>query len=351
MRNDNNGKEQDNTPARFKDFLNRNVDPARQRGFSDGSSFLGNQLEYFIEFEYISAADPDPKEGIYARKYVDFKAFITSFEDSFSSNWNTQEVYGRPDPIYTFQNTKRSITISFDVPSASIYEAKQNMAKVSRMMRFLYPSYAKNDMGNASSITKPPLLRMRFTNLVKKDDTKGLLGKINGLSLSPNVEVGWFQAGPGELYPKQFNLNISFDVIHEHSLGWEDCSGKWEISCDDGGNETTDLIRSSYPYMKYGDSAQVLSKNPDPEGDKILNAQQIAPETARQMASSAFRAIGGTPVAAQGGTNEGKSNEEKKKEATNPVDKNAEPKSKGTPAQEEEAREKFILGTHVSEMD
>jgi hypothetical protein len=74
MRNDNNGKEQDNTPARFKDFLNRNVDPARQRGFSDGSNFLGNQLEYFIEFEYISAADPDPKEGIYARKYVDFKA-------------------------------------------------------------------------------------------------------------------------------------------------------------------------------------------------------------------------------------------------------------------------------------
>ena len=45
---------------------------------------------------------------------IEFKAFLTAFEDKYESSWNETEVYARMDPILTFQNTKRSINIGFD---------------------------------------------------------------------------------------------------------------------------------------------------------------------------------------------------------------------------------------------
>ena len=42
-----------------------------------------------------------------------FEAFLTDFTDNFSSNWNTQTVFGRMDPIATFQNTQRTIKFGF----------------------------------------------------------------------------------------------------------------------------------------------------------------------------------------------------------------------------------------------
>ena len=39
-----------------------------------------------------------------------FGAFLTSFSDSMASNWNEEQVYGRQDPIGTFQSTTRKIS-------------------------------------------------------------------------------------------------------------------------------------------------------------------------------------------------------------------------------------------------
>ena len=58
---------------------------------------------------------------------VSFYAFITSFSDSMNSSWNEEQVYGRPDPIGTFQNTTRKISLAFDVPAGDIIEAKINL--------------------------------------------------------------------------------------------------------------------------------------------------------------------------------------------------------------------------------
>ena len=44
---------------------------------------------------------------------VEFKAFITGLSDNYSSKWNAQDVYGRMDPIATFQGTRRNINVFF----------------------------------------------------------------------------------------------------------------------------------------------------------------------------------------------------------------------------------------------
>ena len=43
-----------------------------------------------------------------------FPAFLTDFSQTFTPKWNEEEVYGRMDPITTFQGTKRQIDFSFD---------------------------------------------------------------------------------------------------------------------------------------------------------------------------------------------------------------------------------------------
>ena len=44
---------------------------------------------------------------------VDFLAFISSFSQAFTSNWNETEALGRMDNIATFKNTTRSISVTW----------------------------------------------------------------------------------------------------------------------------------------------------------------------------------------------------------------------------------------------
>lgn len=158
---------------------------------------------------------------------VEFKAFITELSDNFQSNWETEEVYGRMDPIGTFKNTKRAISLSWVVPANSIEEAKSNLDAVRNLTSLLYPGYSANqvkvsgqEFTTANSISKPPLIRLSYNNLIKSAvDTKGLLGWVEGFNVSHNVELGYFIENKMH-YPKSYSLSCNFNVLHEHDLGW-----------------------------------------------------------------------------------------------------------------------------------
>ena len=57
---------------------------------------------------------------------VAFKGMINSFSDEYSSEWNSESVYGRMDPISAFQGTARTISIEWDVVASTVQEAKLN---------------------------------------------------------------------------------------------------------------------------------------------------------------------------------------------------------------------------------
>lgn len=172
---------------------------------------------------------------------VDFMAFLTSFNQSFSSTWTSEQVYGRNDPIANFQGTQRTLNLGWNVPSANIEEAQKNMEKVALLTRMLYPGYSQNmtavdvetqvvdgiittslNVGsNALSLSKAPLIRLKFANLINdafKDNGDGLLGYIGSLSVNPALDMGMFTQS-GRLFPKVYELSIDFTVLHEHDLG------------------------------------------------------------------------------------------------------------------------------------
>lgn len=201
---------------------------------SDGKTILG----------YVNMTNAELKiMSVPTQFLLKFPAFLTDFSQTFDAKWNTEEVFGRMDPIATYQGTKRTMSLGFDLPAGSLEEAKTNLEGCSKLIKMVYPIYNKQDI-----LAKPPLVRIQFANLIKSDigidhdgdgetpventgsvdfptaevtDNKkatpkvfGLLGWISGLSWKPNLEMGMFTTGE-KLYPKVISLSFSFNVLHE----------------------------------------------------------------------------------------------------------------------------------------
>lgn len=170
---------------------------------------------------------------------VHFKAFLTDLSDDFQSTWNSEEVFGRMDPIGTFSGTKRTISVGWDVPAASLAEAKSNMEAIKTLTSMLYPGYSGNPITvdsqsvvTANSISKSPLVRVKFANIIASAEgtggdakTGGLLGWIDGINIQPKIDQGFIIENKKH-YPKIYSLSIKLNVLHEHELGFDD-NGKY----------------------------------------------------------------------------------------------------------------------------
>ena len=209
----------------------------------DGSDFLGNNGQV------ISIRNIRNSSAVY------FKAFITAFNDTFSPNYTPTEVFGRTDPIYQYKNTTRAITLAWKIPAASESEAFENLDKVQKFLRMLYPSYT--DANSALTLSEAPLVRVKVMNLMQKiqsnsqknnvgsgtkafneylttnNSSKGLLGVITNCNVNYNLEGpdGVFEKGFNSdgllgprttILPKLIDINISFSPLHEQTLGYGD---------------------------------------------------------------------------------------------------------------------------------
>lgn len=219
---------------------------------------------------------------------VSFKAFLTEFQDSYTSEWNDENSFGRMDPIHTFKRTSRKISLGWDVPAASVNEAKQNLFNAEKLLSMLYPVYETKQFGTAAkgksasvdSVTltgatprmqeeveraakeallrsqrnatgggsrkvgvmvAAPLLKLKFANLIMENgdaakiagtaENSGLVGTLGGLTYSPDIDQGFFgsttldQVEPGTLIPQTIKFSCEFTVMHTSPLGY-DVAGK-----------------------------------------------------------------------------------------------------------------------------
>jgi hypothetical protein len=167
---------------------------------------------------------------------VKFSGYVTEFADQYSSNWNTETVYGRMDPLATFQNTQRQISLSFDVPSGDFEQAEYNLRNIDRLTQFLYPVYNQDSRAQQNTLKAGPLIGLRFSNLISNaGDGDDLLGYLDGLNYAPDMSQGGFfkpgSAGPdgrasggatagGLFVPKVVSISLNYTVLHKHLTGW-----------------------------------------------------------------------------------------------------------------------------------
>ena len=212
--------------------------------FADGSDAYANK-GMVLGFHHIPSG-----QEIY------FKAAITAFNESYNCDWTSEIVYGRADAIMLFKNTERRISLAFNVAASSKSEAYENLAKVGDLSKFLYPFYT--DISEATTIGQSPLVRLKVMNLLSTqkdagdgqsydnletlasesgDAIQGLLGAITSITINHNLEnedAGSIEAAFGVVLPKLIEINLEFNVIHEHAVGWTE-SGFGGVGGDNSG--------------------------------------------------------------------------------------------------------------------
>jgi len=155
---------------------------------------------------------------------VSFRGWVTRFDDNYTSEWNETQVYGRMDPLTTFQGTGRKISIDFDVPSGDYEQAIHNLLNINRLIEFLYPVYNDGPRSMQNTLKASPLIGMRWTNLIANPaDGQKLVGYLAGCSYAPNMAEGGFiigGSGKKSYAPKVLSISLNYTVIHTHLVGW-----------------------------------------------------------------------------------------------------------------------------------
>jgi|TARA_R110000824_G_scaffold5670_10_gene26130 hypothetical protein len=203
-----------------------------------------------------------------AEESLVYKTFLTAFEDKYDSNWNETEVYARMDPIYTFQSTKRTISIGFDVPAYDTKEAVINMKKSMAVSRLLYPSY--NVQSGVATLSAAPIFKVQFANLIQDAQTGGpLFGIIKSWSFKPKLDAGFFtqnsETGLAStvIVPKVLEVSFDLNVLHSHPLGYDSSTGNFRIDQPD-----------SYPYSDPSLEAQTIAPSVYSDGLQSISPTQ-----------------------------------------------------------------------------
>ena len=272
--------------------------------------------EFFtIEMRHVPTSSPGKLNR------VQFEGWVTEFADQFISQWNEEFVYGRMDPLSTFERTSRKIQLAFDIVSDNAAEAQQNLINVNKLITFLYPAYTpdrdkKGRIGN--TLQGAPLIQMRWTNLISNAENGGFLtGYLGGVNYSPRMEDGGFVVGKtdarssanvataafdramadylraagsraqGDVFegspegplappmqkgltyvPKTLNISLDYTVLHTHLMGWAETNNVMSF----GGG-----LGQQFP------NANVIGSSPSPN-QGILTTD---PETGQAIADTA----------------------------------------------------------------
>ena len=218
---------------------------------------------------------------------INFKAFITTFNDTYVSDWKTEQVYGRGDGVPIFKSTRRKLTLGFKAPAINPGEAYENLGKVQKLLQFLYPSYTTNEDMISQTISRSPLVRIKFMNFMRNVDGismnynesaeslydnydmagEGLLGAITNMTVLHHLEdeSGVIEKGSSEgfqgILPKVIEINLDFEPQHEHPLGW-DLKGVFGKGTIVGSDQRS--ISSNGELFPYGVSLTRLDEAIDP---------------------------------------------------------------------------------------
>ena len=157
---------------------------------------------------------------------------LTEYEDSVSAKYSSTEVFGRMDPITTYQSTTRKIVIGLKVSDAG----KDIQRQISKIMSMQYPTYlaSPNTVStNNLTIARPPLVRVKFFSMLPD---AGILAAMDGFSFtpasgftavdSPIVRFGDTESGitqnANEIKFKDASMRFNLTVLHEKAVGWKD---------------------------------------------------------------------------------------------------------------------------------
>ena len=199
-------------------------------------------------------------------------------DQTFSPTYGQEDVYGRMDPIVTYKNTKRSISINFSCQAHHFFDGdvgvKNNIQAINMITQMLYPSYQGTAKAGLGVLKAPPFFRILYGSYVGSYSSMGGMAFHSQENDSlPNGLTGYitnFRHGIGKVarnmayapaatgfkgyhpVPREIKVSFTFNVVHDKEVGWRKVGKDYHFSEEGYG--------TNFPY-NLGD--------PGPGGDII----------------------------------------------------------------------------------
>jgi len=221
---------------------------------------------------------------------------------TFNPNYSDEPVYGRMDPIPTYKNTGRTMSINFVCRAHHIIDGAggvvNNVRNINLLTQLLYPAYftagVSIDGDPPAILGAPPFFRIKYGNYIGSYSSfgeiegplaRGLTGYITTFdhqlgAVAKNVAFG--KEGDDTAYralPREIKVNFNFTVVHDQLVGWYN----GEFSPNGYGN--------NFPYNagRFGDlgsDARVGETTPASETTAgVANAAISGPTNASERAA------------------------------------------------------------------
>jgi hypothetical protein len=224
-----------NYPARIENRVNLG-DPGREQGtwaddVTDKSQIIdkingspiysttgnnigrnGKDYNDLIAFRIGVIDNADPNNTT----YMNFRAYIDSFSDSYSSNWKDQSYMGRGEKFYKYEGFSRDISLAFTVVAQSQGEMNGMYQKLNYLASSLAPYYTGQGYmaGNLVKLTVGDYIyeQVGFISSITYDIPEESSWE---LSLTPGIEVADNEANPDELPLMIKVTGLKFTPIHQ----------------------------------------------------------------------------------------------------------------------------------------
>ena len=207
-------------------------------------------------------------------KQIDLPGHLMHFKDDYSPKWKAEEVYGRMDPIITYQGTPRKVTIAWEVDAPGDVSAVV-AGRVGDLIKFLYPVYEDSGASHAGTgtMTAAPLLKIsmvttRQERKIASGPDKGTTtttassfmgGKTGFIIAIDSFDIEKYTAAGGQdfsvkrlpaggILPIKYTITLGGTVFHEDAKpGWVWTSGNDGVSVSFGTK-----MGATYPYGQRG---------------------------------------------------------------------------------------------------
>ena len=179
-----------------------------------------------------------------------------SITRAYSSKYNAEQVYGKMDPIVTFQNVTRQLKFDFQVKPMgdATPETVTDIARnLNLLASSLYPRYTADAPGSPSIIKAPPFFRIRYDSMVGNFgnglEQKGLTGYITNLDIGTRkASENWAQGTRFRILPRTYDIRFDFNVVHERKMGWyqDGFAGGTNLDFDSGPSARAQAIGEAF---------------------------------------------------------------------------------------------------------
>ena len=124
--------------------------------------------------------------------FLGFHAFLGDLKDSYSVSYAESGGYGRIDKVKIYQDTTRSISLSWHMVATSTKDFDSMWWSLNKLISMIYPQFSMGKPVKAGSKkfimpfsqipTASPVIRLRVGDVIRSNYSRFNLARIFGLS-------------------------------------------------------------------------------------------------------------------------------------------------------------------------